>query len=355
MPGPISVGSYREDDVSILLTDLSSTRHGALNGRYEHSSRAVPAHLFPLPEYQPTASYLATIPALIASSADRVALLCAALAELILGRHGPELVIVSIARAGTPVGVLLKRWIRYCHGQVVPHYSVSVANGAGLDVNAVSWLCRRHNPDSLQFVDAWTSKGTISNILKSAVSELHIPGLDPSLAVLADIASCTDLFATREDVLIPHACLGATMSGLLSRPFVNPQLKSGDGFHAVISYSEWAKNDLSNIYIEMISSRYPKILEQVPLVVQDVLHCPQPDKRGMREAFNIARRYGAVDFDLVNIGTSESTRAFLRRTPRLLLVDPYAGEQIMHLLQLAHERNVPVRQEPGMPFRAALL
>ena len=355
MPGPISIGSYREDDVSILLTDLSGTRHGGSHAWGAQLNWDVPAHLLPSSEYQPTADYLTTVRALLASSADRVALLCATLAELILNRHGQELVIVSIARAGTPVGVLLKRWIRYCHGQAVPHYSVSVANGAGLDVNAVNWLCRRHDPGSLQFVDAWTSKGTISNILKSAVSELHIPGLDPSLAVLADIASCTDLFATREDVLIPHACLGATMSGLLSRPFVNPQLKNGEGFHAVISYDEWAENDLSNIYIEMISSRYPKILEQVPLGVQGVLRCPQPDKRGMREAFNIARRYGAADLDLVNIGTSESTRAFLRRTPELLLVDPHAGEQIMHLLQLAHERKVPVRQESSMPFRAALL
>lgn len=354
MPEPALIGSYRPGDVSLLLSDLTGVG-GIEPGRSGAEPRlAEPAHRLPLPEYQPSAAYLDLVRALIACSAGRVALLCATLAELMRRRRGPGLVIVSIARAGTPAGVLARRWLRYRHGQEVPHYSVSIANGAA-DANAIGWLCRRHNPASLQFLDAWTSKGTVTTALRSAISEFGIAGLDPSLAVLSDTASCTDLFAAREDMLLPHACLGATMSGLLSRTFVNPRPTAEDDFHAVVSYGELAKNDFSNMYLDTISSRYPAIRDQVPFAVERACRSPLPDGRGLRAACSLARRYGAADFDLVNIGTSESTRAFFRRIPVLLLVHPRAGERVAHLLHLADERNVAVRWEPALPFGAALL
>ena len=67
MPGPISIGSYREDDVSILLTDLSGTRHGGSHAWGAQLNWDVPAHLLPSSEYQPTADYLTTVRALLAS------------------------------------------------------------------------------------------------------------------------------------------------------------------------------------------------------------------------------------------------------------------------------------------------
>jgi len=355
MPEPARIGSYREDDVTILLTDLSGTCSDGPARSVRRSAPGLPDRILPPAEYQPSARYLALVRALVARSADRVALACAALAEQILSRRGSGLVMLSIARAGTPVGVLLKRWIRYSHGQETPHYSISVARDAGLDLNAVEWLCQRHDPACLQFVDAWTSKGTIQATLDSAVSELGFPGLDPTLAVLTDQASCTDLFATRQDVILPHACLGATMSGLLSRTFPNPQPRGDDGFHAVLWYPEQARDDFSNRYIETISSRYPAIRGRVRDAVRCARRSAGPDGRGLQHAHTIARRYGAADFDLVNVGTSESTRAFFRRKPDLLLVHPRAGEQVAHLLQLADERDVTVCEEPSMPFRAALL
>ena len=41
------------------------------------------------------------------------------------------------------------------------------------------------------------------------------------MAVLADPGYCTSIYGTREDFLIPSACLNATVSGLISRTVLN--------------------------------------------------------------------------------------------------------------------------------------
>jgi Phosphoribosyl transferase (PRTase)/PELOTA RNA binding domain len=173
--------------------------------------------------------------------------------------------------------------------------------------------------------------------------------------VLSDTGHCTNLFATRADVLIPHACLGATMSGLLSRTVADRQLADGGGFHGVACYGEWTAQDLSNCYLDTIASRFAKVRNQVRRAVSSAHTAPPPDERGRRHASVLARQYGADDLHLVNIGMSESTRGFFRRLPLLLLVHPAAQHAVRHLLQIADERQVAVRQEPGMPFKAALI
>lgn len=350
--GPVTVGSYREQDVSLLFADLTCAPGCAAAGCAVPGCMA--AGRVPAPEYQPGSGYLSEVSELIASSAARIALLTATLGELILSRRGRQVVLVSIARAGTPVGVLLRRWFREHHGLEVPHYTVSISNGVGLDLNAVSWICRRHDPALLQFVDGWTSKGTVGRALRAAAASLDSV-VDPRLAVLCDIGWCTDIFATRDDTLMPHACLGAAMSGLLSRTFAGPDASRADSFHAVVAYRELAGDDLSNVFLDAVSAHYPLIAARVPASVRAARLEPRPDYRGSMDARDLARRFGSGNLDLVNIGLSEAARAFFRRKPRLLIVKTGHDDQAAHLLRLAAARGVPVRHEPALRFRAALL
>ena len=357
MPEPARIGSYRASDVSMLLTDLTrenQIRQVADNGGFEHCpARPDDGRLGQ--EYQPSPEYRMAVRELIVRSAGSVALLGAVLAERILAVRPTGLVIVSIARAGTPAGVIMKRWIQYRYGITTPHFSLSVLPGQGLDPNAIEWLCRRYDPATIQFVDAWTSKGTLATILNSSRASLQIPGLDGSLAVLADPASSTDLCASRNDVLFPHACLGALMSGLLGPTFYVNGLIGQDDFHGIMCHEDGLDNDLSNIYLDTVCSYFPRIRGRVQQAVRTISAAPPPDYRGIREAKIIASRYGASNLDLVNMGVSESSRGLLRRMPKVLLVNPGHTSKLDQLLRLAAERGVPVVRDASISFGAVLL
>ena len=46
---------------------------------------------------------------------------------------GDSLVIVSLARAGTPIGVLIKRYLEKKYCVQLTHYSISIIRGRGID------------------------------------------------------------------------------------------------------------------------------------------------------------------------------------------------------------------------------
>jgi hypothetical protein len=56
--------------------------------------------------------------------------------------------LVSLARAGTPVGVVVARLLRELHGRVVAHYSVSIVRDRGIDAAALRHiLAPGHAPE----------------------------------------------------------------------------------------------------------------------------------------------------------------------------------------------------------------
>ena len=59
--------------------------------------------------------------------------------ELALAARQPP-VLVSLARAGTPVGILMRRWAQQVHGLDLPHYTMSIVRGVGLDQTALRYL-----------------------------------------------------------------------------------------------------------------------------------------------------------------------------------------------------------------------
>jgi hypothetical protein len=263
-------------------------------------------------------------------------------------------VLASLARAGTPIGILMRRWAAHAHGLDLPHYTISIVRGKGIDRVALRWLAGRHDPADIAFVDGWTGKGAITRELAAALDEVaDADGLrfDPSMAVLADPGGCVPLFGTRDDFLIPSACLNSTVSGLVSRTVLNDAYIGPADFHGAKFYRHLAASDVSMLFIDEICARFPAVAARVgvdwPLLAASDR---TPDWRGWRTTDEVAARYGITDVNLVKPGVGETTRVLLRRVPWRVLVRPGAGADLAHVLLLAEQRGVAVEEVSGLPY-----
>ena len=253
------------------------------------------------------------------------------------------MVLVSLARAGTPVGILLKRYLRWKYGITVPHYSISIIRGRGIDQNAMRYLLCRYRPEDMLFVDGWIGKGAILSELRKAVADF--PGVSPELAVLADPANVTKLCGTHEDILIPSSCLNCTVSGLVSRTFLRDDIIGETDFHGAVYYGELEAQDLSYAFISEIQSRFQKEYSQ-----KDTGDSGQ----GLDEVLRIGREFKIEDVNLIKPGIGETTRVLLRRVPwKVLVHEKYMGDKALeHILRLAKEKNVPVQTYPLKNYKA---
>jgi hypothetical protein len=341
--------SYPAEDVTWLLKDLS---HVALEAPTEQreaavqSGRAHYAESLPI-EYQPSERYQELFHAALAESADRVAHAVGVVTELVLASK-PAPVLVSLARAGTPVGILMRRWAAYAHGVDLTHYTVSIVRGRGIDLVALRWLAERHDPAAVAFVDGWTGKGAITRELRAA---LDGHPFDPDLAVLADPGGCVPLYGTRDDFLIPSACLNSTVSGLVSRTVLNDAYIGPGEFHGAKFYRHLAGRDVSALFLDTVGARFPAVADRVAadwpvLAASD----RTPDWRGWNSTVELADRYGIDNLNLVKPGVGETTRVLLRRVPWRILVRPGAGADLGHVLLLARQRGVPVEEVADLPY-----
>ncbi|MFL6162078.1 MAG: phosphoribosyltransferase [Jatrophihabitantaceae bacterium] len=355
--GP-AFGSYPADEVGWLLTDLSDAALEApvdLRERAIQSGQAHYAESLPI-EYQPSEAYRQLFTAALARSADRVATAVGVVTELLLGRRGADTVLVSLARAGTPIGILMRRWAQFAHGLRLAHYSVSIVRGRGIDTVALAYLAAHHDPATVAFVDGWTGKGAIARELTGAIAEFnraHGHRFRPELAVLADTGSCVDLFGSREDYLIPSACLNSTVSGLVSRTVLNTSLIGPGQFHGAKFYAEFDTADVSNLFLDTVSATFGSVADEVADRVAAVRAGridTMPSWRGWAEAESVAREYGIDDVNLVKPGVGETTRVLLRRVPWRVLVRPDAIADLAHVLLLADQRGVAVQRVPALGY-----
>lgn len=103
------MGSYPEQDVTFLLKDLSSIEMEKSTEERERSiqSGAHYSEMLPI-EYKPTASYMDLFYQSLEESKQKVAEAVAVVAEQIVKKRGFQTVLCSLARAGTPIGVLIR-------------------------------------------------------------------------------------------------------------------------------------------------------------------------------------------------------------------------------------------------------
>ncbi|MFF8862224.1 phosphoribosyltransferase [Streptomyces sp. NPDC015139] len=360
LPEPLrgpAFSSYAPEEVGWLLQDLSDVTLEAPTEEREEAIQSGGAHYAEsLPvEYQPTEQYQRLFHSALDASAARIAQAVGAVTETVIGERSPRPVLVSLARAGTPVGVLMRRWAQYRHGLDLPHYAVSIVRGRGIDANALRWLAAHHDPRDVVFVDGWTGKGAITRELAQAIQEFEtkegITGFDPEIAVLADPGSCVRTYGTREDFLIPSACLNSTVSGLISRTVLRADLVGPDDFHGAKFYRELAGADVSVAFLDAVSARFPDVADTVDDAVKELLAEDRtPTWEGWRAVERISEEYGIHDVNLVKPGVGETTRVLLRRVPWKILARQGAGADLHHVRLLAEQRGVPVEEVGDLPY-----
>jgi hypothetical protein len=353
---PASIGSYKQEDVVFLLKDLSDIEleRGTEDREEAIQSGTHYSEMLPI-EYRPTDSYIRLYQETLQTTAAKVAEAVAVVSEQIVAKRGTSTVLVSLARAGTPIGVLIKRYIQAYYKVALPHYSISIIRGKGIDENALKYILRNHPGDEIQFIDGWTGKGAIRKVLVQAsrdFAEKYGVQLNDDLAVLADPGCCSATYGTREDFLIPSACLNSTVSGLVSRTVLRDDLIGPDDYHGAKYYRNLAEDDLSNAYVEAIERHFPSVRQQAVKQAEELLSRTddQVTWQGERDIRNIQRDFGIGDINLVKPGVGETTRVLLRRIPWKILVDDPDNPNLAPILLLAADRGVPVEKYPDLTY-----
>lgn len=348
--------TYSPDDVIMLMQDvkdrvpvLDTKEREKLNQSGVHYSEMLPV------EYVPTKEYMTIYKRSLNRLSFDTACAIAMLAEKIMKKKGETAVLVSLARAGTPVGILLKRFIKYRYGFDVPHYSISIIRGKGIDVKAMEMIADKiemnakpHTIEDIQFIDGWVGKGAINTVLEKACEDLkkrdsRFNKIDPTLAVLTDPACVTDMYGTRQDFLIPSACLNATVTGLVSRT-VKLKNMTDDELHGAVFYEENMDHDLSYEFIDAVEQHFPNVIfDHFKPSIAEI----DENFKGIDEVKEIAAKYDIKDINKIKPGVGETTRVLLRRVPYIVLINPNANPKYMeHILQLCKEKGIQTAEYP---------
>ena len=311
------------------------------------------------PEDAPTRERVRLFRESLAANAQRMAEdLSKLAAALVASAVDGELTIVSIARAGTPIGVLLWHRVREIAPHLrLSHYSISVIRDRGVDYAALLWIMERHHPGSLRFVDGWTGKGTIAVELQRSIASWKAapPALDAGLWVPLDVCGAARFAASTEDYLIPSTLLGGTISGLVSRS-VLPADQEGQ-MHGCVPLLHLRRYDLSRWFVSEMRTR----MATLPLQTAEIVGVEQPteeERSARREVTRLfldgmLERHNMSDRNRVKLGIGETVRVLLRRMPQVVWLNSTANATDAALIRrLAALRNTPVQTEADLAFDA---
>ncbi len=361
--------SYKKEDVTMLLKDITglvkpqpTEERERLIQSGRHYSEMLPV------EYVPTQRYMEVYKEALRNFAQPTALAVGRVSDKIIQARGKKVVLVSLARAGIPIGILIKHFIWQKYQLEVPHYAISIIKGRGIDDNAMNYLLKQYQPRQLLFVDGWIGKGAILDELRQAVEAYE--GVSPELAVAADPANVTALCGTHEDILIPSSCLNCTVSGLVSRTVLREDIIGPNDFHGAVYYGELADADLSYEFLDAIEQWFPRDVQgKVPQsktehskteyskaaqLPSDQLQTEKQQASaaasgyGIDEVRALAEVFGVSELQLIKPGIGETTRVLLRRVPWKVLIDArYRNNpELGHIVRLAEEKQVPIEFYP---------
>lgn len=342
--------TYSANDVEILLKDLTGVMSPLPTEEREKciQSGAHYSSMLPL-EKLPSREYLDLYFEAVERHKHKIARMTANLTAMIT-KSSERPVIVSLARAGIPIGVLLKRYISEFMGCEYPHYAISIIRDKGIDVNAMEYIYKREiytgksATTDIFFVDGWTGKGAIKTQLSEAVKSLIRAdkkwlGLRDDLYVLADPANITPFCGTHEDFLLPTACLNSIVSGLISRSILNEHINAADGdFHGAVYFGDFEKQDLSRDFVDKISGCFAPLSDEIR-------EAEELSESGVSVVGRICDNFGIKDYLKVKPGIGETTRVLLRRVPWAVLIDERADRNdfdLRHIFALCEEKGVRV-------------
>lgn len=338
--------SYKKEDVIVLLKDLTGTmkeldaedREKAIQSGTHYSEMLPQEHI-------PTKEYEALYEKALNDKKTEIAKDIAIVSEIMLSHTTEKPVIISLARAGIPVGILMKRYLKR-KGIECSHYAISIIRDKGIDVNAMNYIYEHENGNvkDFFFVDGWTGKGAIKNQLIEAVTEFKKDSrwkdLRDDLYVLADPANITPFRGTQDDFLLPSACLNSTVSGLTSRTILNNLINEND-FHGAVYFKKFESVDKSNEFLDTVENEFVKANDVV--FKEEKLH----GQNGMEIVNDICKNFHIADYKKVKPGIGETTRVLLRRIPwKVLINTDETDSDIQHILELCKEKHIPTESYP---------
>ena len=272
------------------------------------------------------------------------------------------LILVSLVRAGLPIGVLLQKALSDASASYAlasQHYGVSIIRDRGLDPVALQYILQQHPHSPIVFVDGWTGKGAIYGELQRSLAQItdkrqqaqlfhQGDGVIP-LVTLADPAGVAWLSASDDDWLMPASLLNSTVSGLISRTLYR---EPSDGLHQAVYYDKLQPWDRSGEFIQTIDA----LRQQTPL--------PTPLTGKLLPTFatqsvidDLAARFAISNRNRIKPTIAEATRAILRRDPECVLVNEMADGQDTALLRhLCEEKNIQLIADTSIaPYQAVTI
>lgn len=367
-------GSYLTDDVTVLLDIVDkdavadvpvSQKEALIQSGQRHYSDMLTL------EQAPTAMHEQLYLQALEQGTTRAAIDIAQLAHTLHHKFQHQvsderpLILVSLVRAGLPIGVLLQRALSDTDSSYrLPsvHYGVSIIRDRGLDPVALQMLLTAYPDSPIVFVDGWTGKGAIYQELARSLAEFgdishpHFAnifhqgkGVIP-LLTLADPAGVAWLAASEEDWLIPSGLLNSTVSGLISRSlYTEPET----GLHRSVFYDNLVQADHSLAFIQRIETArrsLTKTLEILP-----TYHQPRYQTAALID--QIAAEYGIVNRNRIKPTIAEATRAILRRDPEHILLANAEHPDTILLRHLCAERHITISVlgDRILPYQAITL
>jgi len=351
-------GSYTANDVRFLLKPIViehtaiETKEALIQTGQKHYSQLL-SH-----ESLPSVAYLALFYEAMNSNQDRMARHLILLAEQILANRKQGITLVSLARAGTPIGVLLKHILKKYYHVEVDHYSISILRDIGLDQNALRFILKSHKPESLVLIDGWTGKGVIARQLAASLADFAITDgitVPAELYVLADLCGAASVSASSEDYLIPSCILNATVSGLVSRSIFNPHYLNADDYHGCVYYWQFEQDDLSRYFIDTLLASVDSLWQTCR--GQNNIDTDRDQLRRVSEQCLtwITQQYGCTQHNYIKPGIGEATRVLLRRKAEVLILQNGESKETQHLRWLAKSKSIPVTVFNDLPYKAVAL
>ncbi|MBY0550641.1 MAG: hypothetical protein K2W95_25405 [Candidatus Obscuribacterales bacterium] len=339
-------GSYHPEDITLLLEPVPvSKASGTAAGKVTA-------------EYIADTAYEDLFLDAVRDNAPRLARDVAQLALHLHRTQAGDITLVTLIRAGTPTGVLLQKALRQL-GHRSTHYSISAVRDRGIDPMALDYILDRHNADSVVFVDGWTGKGFIAQELAESLAVYNASrgtAVQPSLAVLADLAGVAGIAASGDDYLIPFSMMLAPVCGMIGGSFLNTDTA---GFDQCLYFDAGVNRDLSQWFVDYVHRQVCAALQaQTSLEWNDAR---RTEMRAVSDRFVeqcIERFRLPGGRNAVKPGICEANRALLtRNVPMAFLVrNPVEdARDLRNLCRLAGEKRVPVVHWAEMPYRAGVV
>lgn len=336
--------TYKKDDVIILLKDVSNVQN-ILN---QKNNNLFTSYSDYIPEEKELDSeYIKIVEQSLMLNAKNMATYIAILTNEIYEKY-ENIVLVSLLRAGTSLGVLMKNYSESILKKKVNHYSIALSRDKGIDFNALNYI-RKNNPNRIiVFIDGWVGKGTTRQALINSCqiyNKKYNERVSPILAVLCDLLGQSDFYATTKDILIPMSLLNAQACGLISRITQNEKVIKEKDYAGAIRFDYLKKQDKTYLIIDEIKKHFNRL--ETDLIKERVNI--SLNIKPIQEQFNIKNVNG------VKAGINETIRILLKKDVSLVLIKESSNQNLSAIKYICDKKNVEIVEYKDLTCEAIAL